>query len=50
MTHASSEDEFADVEDSLGRVTLATWNRVRSSDELQDFITKRHSDVESIEL
>ena len=50
MTHASSDEELADIEDSLGHLTLASWNRVRSSDELQGFIDRHHSAIATVEL
>lgn len=50
MSNTSSDAGTADLEDTLRQVTIATWNRVRSSSELQDFITRRHSAVADIEL
>lgn len=50
MTYASSEDESADFEDSLAKLTLASWNRVRSGDELQNFIDRRFMAIVDSEL
>jgi hypothetical protein len=42
-----SDVEPVTVSDILG---LDTWNRERSSEELQDFITTRHSRLQDVEL
>ena len=43
MSDNSSDNGVAQFEDALRQVTVATWNRVRSSEELQEFIDRRHT-------
>lgn len=50
MSDSKSDSMVAEFEDTLRQVTVATWNRVRSSDELRDFIDRRHSALADIEL
>ncbi len=50
MKNTSSDSEVAQFEAALKSVTVATWNRVRSSNELQDFIERRHNALAEIEL
>jgi hypothetical protein len=50
MPNASSDSDVAQFEDALRQVTIATWNRVRSSGELKQFIDRRHSALADIEL
>jgi hypothetical protein len=50
MKNVSSDVEVAEFEDVLKSVTLASWNRVRSTQELQDFIERHHSALTEIEL
>lgn len=50
MTNASSGYDVAEFEDDLKQVTIATWNRVRSSEELTSFIDRRHAALAEIEL
>jgi hypothetical protein len=39
MDTTTTDAEIGDFSDSFG---LATWNRPRSTEELQDFINRRH--------
>lgn len=50
MSNASSGSDVAQFEDALKQVTIATWNRVRSSDELTSFVDRRHAALAEIEL
>lgn len=50
MTNASSDENVAQFEDALSQVIVATWNRVRSSNELQEFLDRRFSALSDIEL
>lgn len=50
MPNATSDSDVAQFEDALTQVAVATWNRVRSSTELQNFIDRRHSELADIEL
>ncbi len=50
MKNASSDETVAPFEDALRQVTVATWNRVRSSNELKDFLDRRYSALADIEL
>lgn len=50
MKNVSSDNEVAEFEDALKSVTIATWNRVRSSNELHDFVEQRHNALAEIEL
>lgn len=50
MKTASSDNEIAQFEDALRQVTVATWNRVRSSNELKDFLDRRYNALADIEL
>ncbi len=37
-------------EQALSAISLATWNRPRSTGELQSFLTRREAAVETVEL
>jgi hypothetical protein len=50
MSDTSSDSNVAQFEDALRQVTIATWNRKRSSDELRRFITRRHDALADVEL
>lgn len=50
MSDASSGSDVAQFEDDLKQVTIATWNRVRSSDELTSFVDRHHAALTEIEL
>ena len=50
MKNASSDENVAQFEDALRQVTVATWNRVRSSNELKDFLDRRYNALADIEL
>jgi len=50
MQNASSDEDIAQFEDTLRQVTVATWNRVRSSNELKDFLDRRYNALADIEL
>lgn len=50
MQTPSSDSNIAQFESALKSITLATWNRVRSRDELTSFIDRRHTAVADIEL
>lgn len=50
MKNASSDSDVVQFEDALKSVTIATWNRVRSSTELRDFVERRHNALAEIEL
>ena len=48
METASAEDTSAVLSNAFG---LATWNRPRTTEELQDFITSHHNRLpDSVEL
>lgn len=44
MTH--NEHELVDFLEHVEREQLATWNRQRSSDELDNFISRRFAELE----
>lgn len=50
MKNASSDESIAQFEDALRQVTVATWNRVRSTDELKQFLDRRFNALADIEL
>lgn len=50
MSDTSSDASAADLEDALREVTVATWNRVRSTTELADFVDRRHMALGNVEL
>jgi hypothetical protein len=47
MKTQSSEAAF---EQAFNAINLATWNRPRTSNELQDFLARREAVVDSVEL
>jgi hypothetical protein len=50
MQTTSSDSDVANFEDALSSITLASWNRVRSSEELLSFIDTRHAALADVEL
>lgn len=47
---AATKKVTREVEDALHAISLATWNRQRSTIELQSFLTRREAIVEDIDL
>lgn len=47
---AATKKVTREVEDALHAISLATWNRPRSTVELHSFLTRREAIVEDIEL
>ncbi|AKM80443.1 MAG: hypothetical protein UW38_C0001G0596 [Candidatus Saccharibacteria bacterium GW2011_GWC2_44_17] len=50
METPSGDSTVAQFEDALKALTLSTWNRVRSQEELSSFIDRRHTALTDIEL
>lgn len=50
MQTLSGDSDIAQFEDALNQIATATWNRMRSNQELNDFIDRRHSALANIEL
>lgn len=50
MSSTSSDDQVADFEDALSHITLASWNRVRTDEELNAFINTRHAALVDVEI
>lgn len=50
MSTEKSDSEIANFEDALNTITLASWNRVRSDEELNSFITSRHAALADVEI
>lgn len=50
MQTPSSDSDVAQFEDALNQVAVATWNRVRSSNELTEFLDRRYTALADIEL
>lgn len=50
MSKTNSDGEVAQFEDALNTITLASWNRVRSDEELNSFIDSRHAMLADVEI
>lgn len=50
MSSTSGDNEVADFEDALSHITLASWNRVRSDEELSSFVNTRHAALVDVEI
>lgn len=50
MSKTNSDGEVAEFEDALNTITLASWNRVRSDEELSSFINSRHAALADVEI
>ena len=50
MSSTLNDGDIADFEDALNTITLASWNRVRTDDELKNFINSKHSALVDVEI
>lgn len=50
MSKTNSDGEVAQFEDALSAITLASWNRVRSDEELNSFINTRHAALADVQI
>jgi|GEM_PF-3085323 len=48
--HMKTQSSEAAFEQAFNAINLATWNRPRTSNELQDFLARREAIVDSVEL
>lgn len=47
---STPSDDVASVEDALNNITLASWDRIRSSDEINSFLHRRELATAEIEV